>query len=70
MPTKQRSRMKIPDILAKALATDEVARTRFEKMPPSHQREHIKYITEAKKPETQVRRAEQTIARLRQESTK
>ncbi len=71
MPTKKDPPpIAIPQVLATALAKDDIALERFEAMPPSHRREHIKYITEAKKPETQSRRVEQTLARLRREATK
>ncbi len=71
MPTKKNStRGAIPKVLATALAQDDIARERFQSMPPSHRLEHIKYITEAKKLETQARRVEQTIVRLHREATK
>ncbi len=37
----------------------------FRKLPPSHQREYIKWIEEAKKPETRRRRIEDLSARLK-----
>lgn len=37
---------------------------KFRKLPPSHQREWIKYIEEAKRPETRARRIEKTIRQL------
>ena len=36
----------------------------FEKLPPSHRREYISWIEEAKRPETRARRIQQTLARL------
>lgn len=58
--------VEIPEELAQALARDDVANAAFQGMPPSHQKEHIGYITEAKKPETRARRVEKTLERLRQ----
>lgn len=40
----------------------------FEKMPPSHQQEHLKYINEAKQPETRQHRIEKTIEFIRNKS--
>ena len=36
----------------------------WDKLPPSHKREHVKAIVEARKPETRVRRIEKAIAML------
>lgn len=37
---------------------DDPAKERFTKLPPSHQREWARYISEAKKDETKLRRIE------------
>ena len=37
---------------------DGLAKERFTKLPPSHQREWARYISEAKKDETKLRRIE------------
>lgn len=58
----------IPTILSKALAGDPVAKDYFNSLPPSHKREYIGYIIEAKKPETQARRVHKTVAMLRAEA--
>ena len=47
-----------------ALDTNETARARFADLPPSHRREYLKHIDEAKKAETCSRRIESMIARL------
>ncbi len=36
----------------------------FEKLAPSHQCEYAKYVGEAKKPETRLRRAEKAVSML------
>ncbi|QQG49698.1 MAG: DUF1905 domain-containing protein [Candidatus Berkelbacteria bacterium] len=41
---------------------------RFFQLPFSHQREHLGYIVEAKKPETRMRRIEKTIAALKEKA--
>lgn len=51
----------IPEELASALAADPVASELFNRMPPSHQSETVRYVAEAKRLETRVRRATQTI---------
>ncbi|HVM44380.1 MAG TPA: YdeI/OmpD-associated family protein [Candidatus Thermoplasmatota archaeon] len=57
----------IPEELRAALAQDTVARQAFERMPPSHRREHARYVAEAKRPETRARRAAKTLETLRSE---
>ena len=47
----------IPPPLQEALQNNPEAQRRFHALPPSHQREYIRWLTEARKPETQARRA-------------
>ncbi len=54
----------IPSELIAALESDPKAKTVFESFPPSHQREYINWITEAKREETKQRRIRQTIENL------
>jgi uncharacterized protein YdeI (YjbR/CyaY-like superfamily) len=56
-----------PDVVA-ALAADAEAKRRFDALPPSHQREYLKWIDEAKKPETRRRRLAQLAAAIRRHS--
>jgi uncharacterized protein YdeI (YjbR/CyaY-like superfamily) len=58
----------LPPELADALAAAPDAAALFAALPPSHQREYPKWVTEAKKPETRVSRAGKTVARLRSET--
>jgi antitoxin component of MazEF toxin-antitoxin module len=53
-----------PTILADALRRDEVAAATWEKLAPSHRREYVGYIREARKEETRVRRVRRTIDEL------
>ena len=55
----------VPAELLQALAGDPAANMAFEALAPSHRREFAEYVGEAKRPETRVRRAGQTVARLR-----
>jgi uncharacterized protein YdeI (YjbR/CyaY-like superfamily) len=57
----------LPDDVRAALATDDAARERFEQLPPSHRREYVDWITEAKKVETRQRRIAKTLEKLREE---
>jgi uncharacterized protein YdeI (YjbR/CyaY-like superfamily) len=54
----------LPADIQSALDTNEAARSRFAQLPASHQREYLKHINEAKKPETRARRIESMLARL------
>lgn len=54
----------MPIELKRALAASPKAKAEFERFPPSHQREVIGYIIEAKKPETRERRAAKTMDEL------
>jgi hypothetical protein len=55
----------VPPDLAKALAKNRAAGEAWKKMSPSHKREHVKHVVEAKKPETRARRIAKTIETLR-----
>jgi len=56
--------VEVPADVRKALAKSQKARAAFQKLPPSHQREYLEYVEEAKRPETRARRIEKTIAQL------
>jgi len=61
MKTKPKPPAVVPIELKRALARSPKAKAEFEKFPPSHQREVIGYIIEAKKSETRERRAARTV---------
>lgn len=56
----------LPEELADALAAAPDAKAAFEALPPSHRREYVQWVAEAKKPETRVTRAQKTVTRLRE----
>ncbi|MBC7991333.1 MAG: YdeI/OmpD-associated family protein [Luteimonas sp.] len=56
----------VPADLAAALKKDAKARATFGAFPPSHRREYIEWITEAKRDETRQRRLAQTLEWLAQ----
>ena len=57
--------VEVPPELAKQFKVEKEAKAYFEKLSYTHQREYANYINEAKKPETRIRRAEQTIEMLK-----
>lgn len=61
---KKKSTSKIPSVLNNMLIKNKKAFEKFSSMPPSHQKEYISYITEAKKEETQMRRVEKVLEML------
>jgi hypothetical protein len=60
--------VEVPADLAKALRANAGARRRFESLSYSHRREHVHYVTEAKRAETRARRIERTVATLAEEA--
>jgi uncharacterized protein YdeI (YjbR/CyaY-like superfamily) len=60
-PRKARKPLPVPDDLKRALAGDKKARATFENFPPSHQREYVEWITEAKREETRAQRLATTV---------
>ena len=53
----------LPDDLSAAM--DDAARTAFDGLAPSHQKEWVRWVTEAKQPETRAARIEKTVDGLR-----
>jgi len=58
--------VEVPADLAAALAQDDAARATFETLPYSHRKEWVRWITEAKKPDTRTTRITKTIQSLRE----
>lgn len=54
----------LPAELAAALTANQEANTRFQALPPSHQREYSRWIDEAKRPQTRQQRAEKAVDML------
>ena len=54
----------LPDDFASALDAEPGARAAFDALPPSHRKEHVRAIVEAKRPETRTRRIEAAVAKL------
>ena len=56
----------VPAPLAKALAKDRAAQAAWDALAPSHRREHVRAINEAKREETRQARIERTLQMLLQ----
>jgi uncharacterized protein YdeI (YjbR/CyaY-like superfamily) len=59
--TKTPVKLDVPDDLASALQANKKARATFENFSPSHQREYVEWIIEAKTPATRARRLQTAI---------
>ena len=64
-PDIEPRRVEIPVELHKALQSDQEAKTRFEKLSYTHQREYVEWIREAKREETRQKRIAKTIEKLK-----
>lgn len=62
--------IEVPDDLAAALAADPVAHEAFAKLAPSHRKEYVRWVTEAKKPETRATRVAKTVEMLKAGETR
>jgi uncharacterized protein YdeI (YjbR/CyaY-like superfamily) len=60
-PRKPKPEAVVPAVLAQALAKDRKASATFERFSPSHRREYIEWIDEAKREETKAKRVAQAI---------
>jgi hypothetical protein len=60
---------RVPPDLSRALGRNPAAAAAFAALAPSHKREYVGFVTEAKKPETRARRIEQTVAALARRPT-
>ena len=54
--------LKVPAVLSAALAKDREVKAGFDALSPSHKREYVEWITEAKSDETRARRLAQAVA--------
>lgn len=69
-PKKKKAALVIPDYFSDAVAQDKLAKENFDKMSPSHQREYVEWIVDAKTEETRNRRIEQMLDQLRENKSK
>jgi uncharacterized protein YdeI (YjbR/CyaY-like superfamily) len=64
--TTPRNEIPVPHDLQIELHDDPEAAAAFAALPPSHQREYIDWIISARRPETRMRRVEETARRVKQ----
>jgi uncharacterized protein YdeI (YjbR/CyaY-like superfamily) len=62
--------VEIPASLASAFASDPAAKVAFEALAPSHRKEFVRWIDEAKRDETMRSRVELTLQMLREGRTR
>lgn len=60
-PKSARKKLEIPHSLTKALRQNETALANFQAMSPSHQKEYVEWIAEAKREETVAKRLATTL---------
>lgn len=58
---RARPELPVPDDLAALLDATPAARATFDAFAPSHRREYVEWITEARRPETRARRLAQAV---------
>ena len=63
-PRQRQSALPMPDWLNSSLKASPLAWENFEKLPPSHQRRYIAWISDAKRDETRQKRTREAIALL------
>ncbi len=56
--------VELPDDLVSAIHADPAARATFDALPPSHQKEFVFYLDEAKRPSTRAERVRRSVAVL------
>jgi uncharacterized protein YdeI (YjbR/CyaY-like superfamily) len=52
------------DDIIKSLSNNSQAKQLWDKLPPSHQNEYLKWINQAKRPETRAKRIAKTLEML------
>ena len=60
----------LPVELASALEAAPEAKAVFEKLPPSHRQEYVRWVSEAKKVETRADRSQKAVAMILEKARK
>ncbi|HEV8480181.1 MAG TPA: YdeI/OmpD-associated family protein [Candidatus Eisenbacteria bacterium] len=66
-PKRDKKPVTMPKQLSAALAKDKKAKVAFEAMSPSHRKEYMEWIGEAKRDETRATRLQKTMAQLKEQ---
>ncbi|MEW6052043.1 MAG: YdeI/OmpD-associated family protein [Candidatus Zixiibacteriota bacterium] len=61
---KPRAKVEVPDYFMAAIRKNKRALAAFEAFPPSHKREYVEWVTEAKRDETRAERLKTTVVWL------
>lgn len=67
---KAKKELVIPDFFIQALAKDKLAEQNFAQMSPSHKKEYVEWIVEAKTDETRNKRIAQMLEQLKEKKSK
>lgn len=70
MTRRTRNGDELPAELLAVLEAAPEARERFERLAPSHRREYVQWVAEARRADTRERRAAQTVMRLLEEDSR
>lgn len=62
--------VEVPDDLTAALSVDAIAGTAFEALAPSHKKEYVRWITDAKRQQTRADRIVKAVEMLREGKTR
>ncbi|MFO0826983.1 MAG: YdeI/OmpD-associated family protein [Phycisphaerales bacterium] len=62
--TKKKPPLRVPPFLAAAIRANEKALATWEAFPPSHRREYVEWVTEAKTDATRAKRLKATVEQL------
>lgn len=65
-PKPKVKKPEVPDLLKAAFKKEPQLKTFFDQLAPSHQREYVEHITEAKREETKLRRLEKSLVLMRE----
>lgn len=65
---KKRKPVVVPGYFLQAIGKNAKAKRGFEQMPPSHKREYVEYVMDAKKEETRLRRMAKAIEMMEKKS--
>lgn len=68
--SKPKAELVVPDYFTKALEKNSVAKKNFEVMSPSHKREYVNWIIDAKTEETREKRIAQAIEQIAEKKSK